>query len=143
MQWTEILQQIFQIVILPLLGVLVGFLVKYIAKKTEELKVKTNNEILNQYIDIASKTVTECVIATNQTYVNALKAAGKFDLDAQAEAFQKTMDAVLAILNEDVIAFLNDFYGDLDIWLTNQIEAAVNQNKNNSSKENENEEQII
>ena len=35
-------------------------------------------------------TVIDCVIATNQTYVDALKAEGKFDADAHREAFKKT-----------------------------------------------------
>lgn len=129
MEWINILQQIFQVIIIPILGVSAGFLIKYISVKSDELKVKVNNDKLNEYIDIVNRTITECVIATNQTYVNNLKDAGKFDSEAQAEAFKKTMDAVLAILNEDMLLFLSDVYDDLEVWLTNQIEAAVNKNK--------------
>jgi hypothetical protein len=32
-------------------------------------------------------TITKCVIATNQTYVETLKKEGKFDLEAQEVAF--------------------------------------------------------
>jgi hypothetical protein len=36
---------------------------------------------------MATDTITNCVIATNQTYVNSLKEQGKFDEAAQKEAF--------------------------------------------------------
>jgi hypothetical protein len=34
-----------------------------------------------------NRTITECVIATNQTYVETLKQQGKFDEEAQKIAF--------------------------------------------------------
>ena len=47
------------------------------------------------------RTITECVMATTQTYVDTLKKEGKFDGEAQKIAFSKTFDAVLAVLNDD------------------------------------------
>ena len=47
-------------------------------------------------------TISVCVIATNQTYVDALKKAGKFDEEAQKEAFAKTYNAVLLVLSDEV-----------------------------------------
>ena len=34
-----------------------------------------------------SETITKCVVATNQTYVETLKKQGKFDKEAQKIAF--------------------------------------------------------
>ena len=34
-----------------------------------------------------SQTITDCVLATNQTYVDTLKAQGSFDAEAQKIAF--------------------------------------------------------
>lgn len=65
MDWLELLNQIFQICIIPLLGVLTTFLVAYINKKKEALKTQVDNTLYHKYIDLLSQTITDCVIATN------------------------------------------------------------------------------
>lgn len=74
-------------------------------------------------------TVISCVIATNQTYVDALKEQGKFDAEAQKIAFQKTYDAVMQILTEDAVKYLNEALGDLDKYVNTMIESQVNLQK--------------
>jgi hypothetical protein len=74
-------------------------------------------------------TVISCVIATNQTYVDTLKAQGKFDLEAQKVALQKTYDAVMAILTEDAVKYLNNVLGDFDAYVNTMIESQVNLQK--------------
>lgn len=74
-------------------------------------------------------TVISCVIATNQTYVDALKEQGKFDAEAQKAAFQKTYDAVMQILTEDAVKYLNEALGDLDKYVNTMIESQVNLQK--------------
>ena len=129
MEWMVILQQIFELCIVPLLGVITCYIVSYIKVKTSELKTNNSNEILVKYLDMLSTTVIECVIATNQTYVNSLKGQNAFDEEAQKIAFQKTYDAVIAILSDDAKEYLTNIYGDLTIFITNMIEAEVNRNK--------------
>ena len=129
MDYTELIKQIFEVCLFPLLGVLTAFLIVFISKKAQELKAKTNNELYHKYIDMLEQTVINCVIATNQTYVEALKAEGKFDAEAQKIAFQKTYDSVMAILSEDAKSYLNEAIGDLQTYIINQIEAQVNLNK--------------
>lgn len=124
-----ILLQIFEICIIPLLGVLVGFLVKYIQAKSDKLIAEINNQTAEKYVNMITQTVTNCVIATNQTYTEALKKEGKFDAAAQKIAFEKTLDAVLAILSSDAIEYIEQTTGDLQIYLTQLIESAVNKNK--------------
>ena len=82
-----------------------------------------------KYVDMLNRTITECVIATNQTYVETLKQQGKFDAEAQKIAFQMTSKAVLDILSEDAKEYLSAAVGDLNIYITNKIEAEVNLNK--------------
>ncbi len=129
MDYTELIKQIFEVCLFPLLGVLTAFLIVFISKKAQELKAKTNNELYSKYIDMLEQTIINCVIATNQTYVEALKAEGKFDAEAQKIAFQKTYDSVMAILSEDAKSYLNEAIGDLQTYIINQIEAQVNLNK--------------
>lgn len=74
-------------------------------------------------------TVVKCVIATNQTYVEALKKNGAFTKEAQEEAFNRTMDAVLAVLSDEAKDYIIAATGDLNTYLTQLIEAEVNDNK--------------
>lgn len=128
-QYAELIKQIFEICLFPLLGILTTFIIIFISKKAQELKAKTNNELYSKYIDMLEQTIINCVIATNQTYVDALKREGKFDGEAQKIAFQKTYDSVMAILSEDTKAYLNEAIGDLQAYIINQIETQVNLNK--------------
>jgi hypothetical protein len=70
-------------------------------------------------------TVINCVIATNQTYVDSLKASGSFDAEAQKIAFNKTLQAVTDILSEEAKKYIVETFGDLTLYLTQLIEAQV------------------
>lgn len=123
------IREIIEVCLIPLLGVLVTYLVKYINTKSKELEASTDNELAKKYISLLSSTITNCVIATNQTYVETLKKQGKFDAEAQKEAFNMTLNAVMALLTDEAKKYLSEIYGDLNTYITNQIEATVNQNK--------------
>ena len=75
------------------------------------------------------KTISECVLSTTQTYVDALKKQGKFDADAQKVAFQKTFDAVMGILTDDAKEYLGEAVSDLNAYIGNKIEANVKNSK--------------
>ena len=123
------IREIIKVCLIPLLGVLVTYLVKYINTKSNELEANTDNELAKKYISLLSSTITNCVIATNQTYVETLKKQGRFDAEAQKEAFNMTLNAVKALLTDEAKQYLSEIYGDLNTYITNQIEATVNQNK--------------
>lgn len=129
MEWLTILYKIFEVCVIPLLGVLTVYIVKFIQKKTQELNSKNENELMNKYLTMLSNTIIDCVIATNQTYVESLKKQGKFDLEAQKVAFEMTYNAVINVLSSDAKTYLSNIYGDLDKYITNMIEAEVNKNK--------------
>lgn len=125
----ELLNKIFQLCIVPLLGILAAFLIQFINIKKEELKKKTDNELAHKYLDMLAGTIETCVIATNQTYVDALKEQNAFDAEAQKEAFNITYNAVSDILSAEAKNYLASIVGDLQKYITEQIEAAVNVNK--------------
>lgn len=125
MNWLTILQEIFEVCIVPLLGILTTYFVKWVKIKTEEIQAKENNELYNKYIEMLSTTITSCVIATNQTYVNALKDKNAFTAEAQQEAFNRTKDAVLSILSEEAMNYLNSAVGDLNAYIEKKIEEEV------------------
>ena len=74
-------------------------------------------------------TISQCVIETNQTYIEALKKESKFDLEAQKIAFEKTKTSILQLLSDEAKVYLTTVIGDLDSYIDNIIEAEVNLNK--------------
>ena len=110
----QLVAQIFQICIIPLLGILTTFLITWIKSKKDALKQQTDSELAKKYLDMLDNTITDCVIAMNQTYVNSLKQQGKFDGEAQKKAFTDVYNKVIAILGQDAIEYLNSAVGDLN-----------------------------
>lgn len=124
-----LINQIFQICIIPLLGVLTTYFVKWVQVKTNEMASKEENAKYEKYINLLSNTITSCVIATNQTYVEALKDKNAFDKEAQEEALKLTKNAVLNILSSDAQEYLNNALGDLNSYIEKKIEEEVVANK--------------
>lgn len=129
MEWLTLLYQILEVCIIPLLGVLTAFLIKFINMKSAEIQNKVDNETADKYIAMLADTITACVIATNQTYVEALKKENAFTTEAQKEAFNLTFNAVMAVLTDDARDYLTEIYGDLTAYITTKIEAEVNISK--------------
>ena len=125
----ELLSQIFEVCIIPLLGVLTTFLARYINAKMKTLVDTISDEKQKKYIEMLNNTITDCVIATTQTYVDTLKKQGKFDKEAQEQAFLMTFNAVSDLLTEESKKYLNEAIEDLDLYIKQKIESEVNINK--------------
>lgn len=129
MEWLDLLYQILEVCIIPLLGILTAYIVKYINMKSTEIQNSVDNETADKYIAMLSDTITACVIATNQTYVEALKKDNAFTVEAQKEAFALTYASVMAVLTDETKEYLTHIYGDLTAYITAKIEAEVNMSK--------------
>lgn len=125
----ELVAQIFEVCIIPLLGVLTAFFVKWVNVKTAEIADTRENETEKKYINMLNDTISDCVIATTQTYVDALKKQGAFDAEAQKVAFTMTYEAVVKLLTDEATEYLNEAVGDLNLYITQKIESEVNLNK--------------
>ena len=125
----EILAQIMEVVIIPLLGIITAYVVKLVESKLDEVAEDRRNELEKKYLDMLSDTISDCVVATTQTYVDSLKKQGKFDAEAQKAAFNQTYDAIMCILSEEAKEYLNEAVGDLNLYITQKIEAEVNVTK--------------
>jgi hypothetical protein len=121
----ELIPQLFEVCIIPLLGILTTFAVKFINAKIEEISANKKNETEKKYLDMLNSTITDCVIATTQTYVEALKKQGEFDAEAQKQAFAITFSSVLNLLTDEAKEYLNEAVGDLNLYITQKIEAEV------------------
>ena len=126
---TELLTQIFEVCILPLLGILTTFFVKWVNARIGEISDSRKNETEKKYLDMLNNTISDCVIATTQTYVDALKKQGAFDAEAQKVAFNMTYEAVIKLLTNEAQIYLNEAVGDLNLYITQKIESEVNLNK--------------
>ena len=124
-----LLTQIMEVVVIPLLGILTAYVVKIVNAKLEEVSANRKNELEKKYIDMLNDTISDCVIATTQTYVESLKKQGSFDAEAQKKAFNQTYGAVMSILSEEAKKYLNEAIGDLNLYITQKIEAEVKINK--------------
>jgi len=129
MEWLNLLADIFEVCIIPLLAVLTTYLVKYIQVKSTEITTQSDNVLVDKYTTMLADTISACVLATNQTYVESLKKQGAFDVEAQKVAFNMTLEAVMNILSDEAKEYLSEAFGDLNSYITSQIEASVNVNK--------------
>lgn len=129
MDWMSLLQTVVEVCVIPLLGVLTVYLVKFIKDKSIEIQGKVDNDTADKYIGMIADTISACVLATNQTYVEALKKENAFTAEAQKEAFALTYDAVMSILTEEAKVYLANLYGDVTTYITAKIEAEVNKSK--------------
>ena len=125
----EMLAEIFEVCIIPLLGVLTAYFIKFVNAKSAEIGTKVKNETQKKYLEMLNNTITDCVIATTQTYVDSLKKQGTFDVEAQKVAFTMTYESVVKLLTDEATEYLNEAVGDLQLYITQKIEAEVNLNK--------------
>ena len=119
----NILSIVLMTVILPLLSYGVTRLITYLNSKIKDEKAK-------KLIIQATEIVTNAVKTVFQTYVDSLKKSGNFNKDSQLEALEKAKDIALSQLNEDIKEYITKNYGDINIWLTTQIEATIDSLKN-------------
>lgn len=110
-------------VILPLISIGGTQLIQLINSKIK------NNEFAKLLTE-ATTIVTNAVRAVFQTYVESLKASGKFDAQSQSVALTKAKQIALSQMSEEVRNYIIKHYGDLNAWLNNQIEATINLLKN-------------
>lgn len=129
MDKVELLNQIFRLCIFPLLGILTAYLVQIIRVKMDQIIDKQDNELSKKYLDMLTNTITNCVIAVNQTYVDTLKKRGEFTLEAQKEAFEMVYKQTMVTLTQEAREYLSEIYGDLDGFIKVLIEAKVRENK--------------
>lgn len=125
MEFLEIFNSAFQI-LLPL-AITFGIISLgiFLSAKKKEVQAKTDNEIANKYLDMLEDTIMKSVIATTQTYVEALKGKNAFDVDAQKVAFQMSYDAVMATLTDEAKTYLSTIVSDLQSYITTRIEYNV------------------
>ena len=123
---TQMLQDIFFTVLIPLIGILCTYGIAFMHKKVKELQDNVKNELFNKYSDMLVSIIETCVIATNQTYVEELKKQGRFGPEEHDIAYHKTFDAVKALMTEEMQKVLGEVYKDIDFYISQLIQESVN-----------------
>ena len=123
MNWSEVVISVVSIIVTALASCGVTELTKLINYKIKDANAK-------EMLSSAVTTVSDVVKQVYQTYVEALKGQNAFTAEAQKEALAKALETIEAILPEKVKAYLTDNFGNMEAWLTTQIEAAIYSLKN-------------
>ena len=110
-------------IILPLISFLGIKLSQWLSTKIKDEKAQA---LFTKAIGI----VTNAVQVTFQTYVESLKNSGSFGKEEQAIAFDKAKAIITSDLKEELKAFITQNYGDLQKWITKQVEASIYKLKN-------------
>ena len=125
MDWGTISTTIFNVCIVPILGLLTAYIVAFIKQKIDASIKNTKSDLAAKYLEMLKETVTNCVLATNQTYVQALKDKNIFDEAAHKEAFNLTYKAVMDNLTEEAKEYLGLITADLSLLITELIESRI------------------
>lgn len=119
----NILAAVTTCIILPLISFLGIKLSQWLSTKIKDEKAKA-------LFTKATEIVTNAVRTTFQTYVESLKNSGTFGKDEQLIALNKAKQIITSELTEELKAFISENYGDLQAWISNQIEASIYKLKN-------------
>lgn len=131
----EVIAAVLELVLVVMIPFALNVLKNYISVKVEKQTESLKNDRLKGYINSALQSIWMCVDATYQTYVQSLKAQGKFDQEAQAEAFLKARTAALKFMSKEMRDAVEIVYGDFNSWLDKTIEQLVLANKDTNKAE--------
>ena len=123
MNWSEVVISVVSIIVTALASWGVTELTRLINSKIKDANAQ-------EMLSSAVTTVSDVVKQVYQTYVEALKGQNAFTAEAQKEALAKALETIEAVLPEKVKAYLTDNFGNMEAWLTTQIEAAIYSLKN-------------
>lgn len=119
----NILSVVVSAVVLPLISLIGAKLVSFI-------NTKINDEKASKLLTKATEIVTNAVRSVFQTYVEALKKNGTFDKESQISALNQAKTIAISQMTDEVKDYISTAYGDLDNWLSTNIEATINTLKN-------------
>lgn len=94
------------------------------------LNTKVKDENARLQLTVATNIVKNAVLTVFQTYVDSLKASGTFNAQAQSTALLKAKEIALSQMTAEIKEYIINNYGDLETWLTTQIEATIKLLKN-------------
>lgn len=132
MEFSEMINHTLYIVLTTILPIITAYVVNFIKTKIKESDIiadATQNENITKIIETALSDVMDAVLYINQIYVDALKSSGKFDKDAQKNAFNRAYVEAMNMISDESKKIIEQVYGSFDKWLKLKIETSVNMAK--------------
>lgn len=129
MEWNEALHELLYVMIVVVLPLLVRYIVVYLNVKTKEYSSQIENETLRKYVEDANEIIATIVLSVSQTYVDAMKKAGKFTPEAQETAKNMAIEQAKQMISEASRNAIITLYNDFDAYINSQIEALVRTTK--------------
>ena len=114
----ELVLTLLQTLVAIAVPILSAFVVRY-------LKTATDNEKAHMYIDDIADAVSTAVLATAQTYTDALKKSGEWTKEAQVTALNKAVSQARTMMTEETTKFVEKKYGNVNDYLVAMVEAEV------------------
>lgn len=124
------MEQWLQIVIAGVSVIVTGLASWGVAAFTTWINSKMKDKKMAQMLSDIFGIITDVVMEIFQTYVEALKKSGKFDEAAQIMAKDKAMEKIMTRLSDTMKEYIEEHYGDIRAWISEQIEVAIYQLKN-------------
>lgn len=132
MEFSEMLNYVLYVVLTVIMPVVATYAVNLIKAKIKESNIiadATKNEDLSKIVEGALSDVMDAVLYINQIYVDSLKSSGKFDKEAQTEAFNRAYTEAMNMISDEAKKVIEQLYGSFDKWLKLKIESSVNMAK--------------
>lgn len=132
MEFSEVLNYCLYIVLTVIMPVVATYAVNLIKVKIRESNIiaaATKNEDLSKIVEGALSDVMDAVLYVNQVYTDSLKASGKFDKEAQEQAFNRAYTEAMNMISDEAKKVIEQLYGSFDNWLKLKIESSVNMAK--------------
>lgn len=128
----NLLMELLYMVIIAGVPTIVLILRRYFDAKIDQIQENNkvlSNQKLTEYVDAAQEIVGTVVTAVSQTYVDTLKANGKFTQEAQIQAKNQAVNKAKVLINDTLKQAVRVLYGDFDTWLDAVIEKFVKEGK--------------
>lgn len=119
------LSEILASVIVAIIAAIVYAGGNYLLEKAQGIK----NVTVRQNVERVINTITRGINYTNQTFVDELKAEGRWDEAAMKEAFQKTRNLVEKQVDADARETIDKFYSDFNSFIESEIENQIAKSK--------------
>lgn len=125
MDYTQILSAVSTYVLIPTIALVGIVVVNFLRSKIEALKVASDNELLDKYIELIGQMIIGAVQAVNNKMVDDLKKEGAFTPEKQKEAMQECKQMVIAMMDDNMKKILSESIGDINAYLQSQIELNI------------------
>ena len=106
------------LVILAIVWGIVEKIFKVLNNKIHHKKIEFHGELVD-------KIVLNAVKSVYQTYVEKLKADGKFDEVHQGIALNKAVEIIKRQLTKDTKAYIKEHFGDVDVWVAEYVQSTI------------------